>query len=93
VRLGLSLALSRQVAAPSGGGGGGWPSSLYADTLYRYDASDADSLTLSGANVTAWADLGPSARHLTRSHNPVSGYASPTYGAALLGGGPAVAFA
>lgn len=81
------------VLVVGGGGGGGWPSSLDADTLFRYDASDLASLTLSGSDVTAWADLGPSARHLTRSHDPVSGYASPTYSAALLGGGPAVAFA
>lgn len=88
---GVSMAVGSQVVGAATGGG--WPSSLAADTLYRYDASDAATLTLSGSDVTAWADLGPSEYDLSASPAPGSGYAQPTYSVTALGGGPCVAFA
>jgi len=71
-------------------GGGGWPASLDTGLLYRFDASDAATLTLSGSDVTAWADLGPSGFDLAHSE---TGWPNPTFTADGFAGGPAVQFA
>lgn len=89
MRVGVSLALGAQ-RVPAGGAGGGWPAALDTGLLYRFDASDPDSLTLSGSNVTAWADLGPDGLDLTHSE---TGFPDPTYTETGFAGGPAVLFA
>lgn len=73
-----------------GGGSSGWPAALDTGLLYRFDASSTATLTLSGSDVTAWADLGPSGFNVAHSE---TGWPNPTYGATSLGGGPAVVFA
>lgn len=72
-----------------GGSGGGWPAALDTGLRFRFDASDLASLTLSGSDVTAWADLGPDSLDLTHEN---LGFPNPTYTATGFAGGPAVRF-
>ena len=88
MRVGASLALGAQ-RVPSSSGPAGWPAALATGLLYRYDASVAASLTLSGSVVDAWADQGPSGYHLAHEE---TGWPDPIYTATGFAGGPAVLF-
>lgn len=71
------------VVVGGGGGGSWWP----ADAEFMWDASVLASLTLSGSDVTAWADQSANARDLGSPSSSV------TYSATGLRGGPCVVIA
>lgn len=76
----ISTGISLLGAQPSGGGGGLWTPADITTTAW-YDASDASTVTLSGTDVTAWADKSGNGYTATQT-----GSFNPTYATALVNG-------